>query len=95
MPLVLTGHSDEVWSVAFSADGRRIASASEDRTIRLWSDLEPIAPSDPRLWTFTSYCLSVERRKELLGVSEEVARTLHERCLRRVAEAGAPAVSGP
>src|SRR5215472_3410381 len=33
---VLTGHSGTVMSVSFSHDGRRIASASTDRTIRVW-----------------------------------------------------------
>src|SRR6266849_6117053 len=33
---VLAGHSDDVYCVAFSADGSRLASASADCTIRLW-----------------------------------------------------------
>jgi len=30
------GHTDEVWSVAFSPDGRRIASGARDQSIRIW-----------------------------------------------------------
>ena len=33
---VLEGHTDYVWSVAWSVDGRRALSGSNDNTVRLW-----------------------------------------------------------
>jgi WD40 repeat protein/serine/threonine protein kinase len=34
---ILEGHESEVWQVAFSGTGRRLASASLDGTVRVWS----------------------------------------------------------
>ena len=34
---ILEGHTDLVWSVAFSPNGQTLASGSQDRTIRLWN----------------------------------------------------------
>jgi WD40 repeat protein len=33
---VLRGHNDSVEDVAWAPDGRRIATASRDRTVRIW-----------------------------------------------------------
>ncbi|RMF48487.1 MAG: hypothetical protein D6751_00145, partial [Deltaproteobacteria bacterium] len=32
----LSGHTDSVWSVAFSPNGTLLASGSRDHTIKLW-----------------------------------------------------------
>ena len=39
-PTQLKGHEREIYSVAYSADGKTIASSSNDRTIRVWNGQE-------------------------------------------------------
>jgi WD40 repeat protein len=36
MLVTLSGHEDAVWWAAFSPDGARVVTASQDRTARIW-----------------------------------------------------------
>jgi WD40 repeat protein len=83
-PVILVRHDHLVSQARFSPDGRRIVSGSEDGTVRVWHDLAPPSLDDPRLWTATTYCMPIERRMQLLGVSEELARRDRQRCLEHV-----------
>ena len=80
---------------AFQPGCRRLVSASDDPTIRVWHDLAPVTLDDPRLWTILSYSMPVVRRIELLGVSEQMARDHLARCLARVEQARRAATPQP
>ena len=37
----LTSHENTVWSIAFNKSGDRLASASEDNTVKIWKEYKP------------------------------------------------------
>ena len=39
------------------------------------------------MWTATRYCMPVEQRQYLLGMTESMARANHQACLSRVMHA--------
>jgi WD40 repeat protein/serine/threonine protein kinase len=87
--LLALGGGDHAYSGAvWSPDGKRIAAVSSDNTVWIWTNLEPLrGVDDPKLWTATAHCMSVERRVELLHVSEATAQSDQEACERRVEQA--------
>ncbi len=66
---VLKGHSDIVWSVAVSADGRRAVSGSYDRTVKVWdlqsgAELHSLAGHSGRVM---SVAVSADGRRAVSG----------------------------
>jgi len=47
--VTLTGHHGEIWTLAISSDGKFVATAGHDRSIRLWQRTsEPLVLEDER-----------------------------------------------
>jgi WD40 repeat protein len=63
-PRTLTGHDGEVWGVAFSPDGRLLATASYDKKARAWDPA-----TGEHLRTLTGHDGWVRRTGRVLGVA--------------------------
>jgi WD40 repeat protein len=52
---MLKGHEDRLWSLAFAPDGTRLASSSDDNTLRIWG-----IPTGEPLLTLRGYERAVD-----------------------------------
>ncbi|KAG8701910.1 hypothetical protein FRC09_005065 [Ceratobasidium sp. 395] len=74
---VLEGHTDDVYSLACSPDGKYIASGSKDRTIRIWDMLTKqtvIGPLQGHSWTVRSVSYSHDGLRIASGSNDYTIR---------------------
>jgi WD40 repeat protein len=79
-PMVLRGHEGPVQAVCFSRDGTRVATASADKTARVWT--VEWASLIRLLLSSTTACLTPQQRAEFLGESNESAEAATASCDR-------------
>src|SRR3954469_20348380 len=73
---VLEGHSDRVLAVAFSSDGKRALSGSQDRTVRLWNvgSGKELCRLEGHTMLVRSVCLSADGSLALSGSYDGTVR---------------------
>jgi hypothetical protein len=76
--LTLRGHTGPVTGVAYSPDGRRLASAGYDATVRVWE----ASPVPPELWRRRGLVSDVQSLFDKLLLREEVVAALRKDATR-------------
>ncbi|KAJ7205057.1 hypothetical protein GGX14DRAFT_459200, partial [Mycena pura] len=71
----LEGHSDSVWSVAFSPDGTQIVSGSGDETVQIWDALS--SSPNPSILQVQSNNITASRSSSLPMPQQSQSWTVH------------------
>ena len=73
----LNGHTDEVTSVAFSPDGKRIVTGSDDKTVQVWDAAtgQPVGPPlKGHTDAVTSVAFSPDGKRIVSGSADKTVR---------------------
>ncbi|KLO04396.1 WD40 repeat-like protein, partial [Schizopora paradoxa] len=70
-PVTGNGHDSVVQSVCFFQDGSRLASASWDKTVRIWDSETGNATSPPFKHDSSVYCMAVSPDRQLIASGDE------------------------
>jgi WD40 repeat protein len=84
-PLVLAGHTDQIKGFAFNPVKPMIATASDDRTVRLWSlEWQNLMNFVRTRASRSGVCLSTEQRIQYLGEEGVQAELRYQACGSRL-----------